>query len=80
MEGQDSSGKTLALIAMRQTRSPASVQLRLWFFERVLSSRMQWSRTQWLRISEPPQCPLANAAKFRAHPSSGGWSVVKKAI
>ena len=51
------------LSAMTAQRKMARLPLRLRFLERVASSLNRASRTQWLRISQPPQWPRTNCAK-----------------
>lgn len=59
-------------MTIRQTLSAASVQLAWYPRMRVLSSRIQWSRTQWFLISQPFQCPRISLEKFLAQPFLGG--------
>ncbi len=46
------------------------------FLERILSSRMQASRTQWFRPLLPPEWPPERLPKERAQPDPGEWLVV----
>ena len=56
--------------AMSAERTMARLALRFQFLERVLSSPQRASRTQWLRISQPPQCPRMRLAKALAQPGN----------